>query len=179
MSGFHKYWGKKPVEAWRFPIQNFTDQNDIVLDPFLGSGLIARECVDIDRRFIGFDVNPISIELTKLYLELPSYSEMDNAMNDLADKSSSTINLMYSLPDGRRVSHFLWENDRITNVWMKNGNRRTEIELSEDEIEVFQNSNLYIPKNMRRMSLFDNSRINSKQSFSLNDLFTPKGFVCN
>ena len=43
LAGFHKYWGKKPTETWRFLIENFTDVNDIVLDPFLGSGLIGKE----------------------------------------------------------------------------------------------------------------------------------------
>ena len=43
LSSFHKYWGKKPTEAWRFLIENLTEPSDIVLDPFLGSGLIAKE----------------------------------------------------------------------------------------------------------------------------------------
>jgi DNA modification methylase len=40
---FHKYWGKKPTESIAFFIQKFTDESDVILDPFLGSGFIARE----------------------------------------------------------------------------------------------------------------------------------------
>ena len=30
-AGFHKYWGKKPVEVWRFLIEKLTEPHDIVL----------------------------------------------------------------------------------------------------------------------------------------------------
>ena len=79
-ASFHKYWGKKPIEAWRFLIEKLTEPNNIVLDPFLGSGLIAKECLVQSRRFIGFDVNPISIELTKLYLQVSDYMDLRNAV---------------------------------------------------------------------------------------------------
>ena len=51
-AGFHKYWGKKPTEAWNLLIERLTKPEDIVLDPFLGSGLVAKECTDLNRRFI-------------------------------------------------------------------------------------------------------------------------------
>ena len=174
LSGFHKYWGKKPTEAWRLLIENLTDKNDIVLDPFLGSGLIAKECIDQDRRFIGFDVNPISIELTRLYLQLPDYLELKDAIAKIERSIKSIINEMYLLSDNNIVTHFLWDKDSITKVWTKSGRRRVELDLKEDEIANFQNISSYKPKYIRNIRLFDNSRINSKQSFSITDLFTPR-----
>ena len=95
-AGFHKYWGKKPVEAWRFLIEKLTEPNSIVLDPFLGSGLIARECLDRDRRFIGFDVNPVSIELTKLYLQAPSYMDLRAAVCRIENRLKHSLILCIS-----------------------------------------------------------------------------------
>lgn len=55
-----KYWGKKPIECLGFLIERLTKENDLVVDPFVGSGLLARECATRQRRFIGIDTNPVS-----------------------------------------------------------------------------------------------------------------------
>lgn len=174
LSGFHKYWGKKPTEAWRFLIENLTDGNDIVLDPFLGSGLIAKECTDLERRFIGFDVNPISIELTKLYLELPVYLELRNAIAQIETNIKDKINEMYQLSDGYVATHFLWDGNTVTKIWTKSGRKRVELAVNKKEADELQRPNPYKLKNMGNIRLFDNSRINSKKSFSLEDLFTSR-----
>ena len=174
LSGFHKYWGKKPVESWRFLIESFTNENEIVLDPFLGSGLIAKECTDLGRRFIGFDINPISIELTKLYLDLPDYFELKLALDDLEKNVKEEINALYSLPDGRIISHILWQEGEICHTWMKRRNTRIEINLTQNDIKRLKNVKPYNPTKVRDISLFDNARINSKNNCTLNDLFSPR-----
>ncbi len=174
LSSFHKYWGKKPIETWRFLIENLTETNDIVLDPFLGSGLIAKECTDLERRFIGFDINPISIELTKLYFELPSHLELNNAISQIENNVKNIINDMYLMSNGHVATHFLWEQDSITRIWTKIGRNRVDLDIKKRELEKLQNIPLYKLKNARDINLFDNSRINSKESFSLEDLFTPR-----
>jgi hypothetical protein len=173
-AGFHKYWGKKPIEAWRFLIEKLTDPNSIVLDPFLGSGLIARECVARDRRFIGFDVNPISIELTKLYLQAPDYMDLRNAICHIESRVKALIYSMYLLSDGSLVTHILWENDRITRVWTKRGRRRIELNPTKDEMERLQNVKMYEPRLLRELHLFDNSRINSQKTYDFTELFTSR-----
>ena len=174
LSGFHKYWGKKPIEAWRFLIENFTEPSDIVLDPFIGSGLIAKECIDKNRRFIGFDINPISIELTKLYLEPPSYTELKSALLRVEENAKTFINEMYLLPDGNIATHLLWNKDSISKVWTKTGRRRVEVNLSKSEVSRLEQVRPYKPKYIRDLRLFDNSRINSKRDFSITDLISPR-----
>ena len=80
---FHKYWGKKPIESFDYCIVNCKSKGDIVLDPFLGSGLISREVNSLGRRFLGIDINPFSIENTLFLLYLPKAEEYRNALNTM------------------------------------------------------------------------------------------------
>ncbi len=48
-----------------------SNKGDLVLDPFSGSGTTLRVCQQLDRRAIGFELNPEYVELTKLRLTEP------------------------------------------------------------------------------------------------------------
>ena len=50
--------GKKPIDLIKELLRLFTEKNDIVLDPFLGSGTTLFACEQMSRVFIGGDVNP-------------------------------------------------------------------------------------------------------------------------
>jgi DNA modification methylase len=49
---------EKPVELMARFIKYHTEKNDIVLDPFLGSGTTAVACKLLNRRFIGIEISP-------------------------------------------------------------------------------------------------------------------------
>jgi site-specific DNA-methyltransferase (adenine-specific) len=42
-----------------------SNENDVVADYYLGSGTTAEVCKELNRNFIGCDINPNAIELTK------------------------------------------------------------------------------------------------------------------
>ena len=48
---------EKPVPLMSFYIKNSTNEGDIVLDPFMGSGTTAIACVNTGRNFIGFELD--------------------------------------------------------------------------------------------------------------------------
>lgn len=173
-AGFHKYWGKKPTEVWQFLIENLTSPHDVVLDPFLGAGLIAKTCVSHNCRFIGFDVNPISIALTKLYLHPPDYIDLRNAIYEIERRVKPLINAMYLVSAGNIATHLLWDKDQITRVWTKRNGKRIELNLNKRELAVLQNVATYQPQRLRELRLFDNSRINSQKTLTLTELFSPR-----
>lgn len=59
-----------PEELIERIIQVATNEGDIVLDPFIGSGTTARVSKDINRKFIGFDTNPEYIKIAENRLKL-------------------------------------------------------------------------------------------------------------
>lgn len=46
---------QKPVSLMKWIVQNYTKSNDLVLDPFMGSGTTGVACVQLKRRFIGIE----------------------------------------------------------------------------------------------------------------------------
>ncbi|MHC5595827.1 MAG: DNA methyltransferase [Nostoc sp.] len=176
MYSFHKYWGKKPTESIAFFIQNYTNESDIVLDPFLGSGLISRECLDRRRRFIGIDINPFATEHTNFLLELPKASVFQSALEEIETNIKQKINETYFTVNGEIASHYLWSSDELLKVWMKPkvGRSRIEIETTSFDLEKVESFSQYSIRNIRKLTFFTNSRINSSNQMSIYDLFTRR-----
>ncbi|HBD95924.1 MAG TPA: DNA methylase, partial [Spirochaetia bacterium] len=176
---FHKYWGKKPTESIAYFIQNYTNESDIVLDPFLGSGLISVECVSRKRRFIGIDINPFSIEHTNFILDLPKPDLYLRAIKEIEKSIKEKINLSYILENGKFASHYLWNKDNLIKVWMKpeTGRSRVEFEPNQFDISQINMYSKYNVRNIRKATFFTNSRINAKSTMSISDFFTKRALL--
>ena len=53
--GFHPT--QKPLKVIKWIIEYLSNKNDIILDPFIGSGTTAVACIKLNRRFIGIDLD--------------------------------------------------------------------------------------------------------------------------
>jgi len=60
---FHKY--QKPIDLIKRIIMASSNENDIVLDPFLGSGTTAVACKELGRRYIGIEISSEYCEIAK------------------------------------------------------------------------------------------------------------------
>jgi len=47
----------KPLELIKKHIQVGSNEDDVVLDPFMGSGTTANACIQLDRQFIGYEIS--------------------------------------------------------------------------------------------------------------------------
>jgi len=48
----------KPIECMEKLVSRLTKEHDIILDPFLGSGTTAVACKQLNRHYIGIEINP-------------------------------------------------------------------------------------------------------------------------
>lgn len=48
---------EKPVSLMRFYIENSSNEGDVVLDPFMGSGSTGIACLNTNRKFIGIELD--------------------------------------------------------------------------------------------------------------------------
>lgn len=61
----YRYPARFAPEFVRACIDEFTEPGEVVMDPFVGGGTSAVEALASGRRFVGFDLNPLAILLTK------------------------------------------------------------------------------------------------------------------
>jgi len=73
---FNKKWFAENEDEYKYPTQKpkelisrfvlaSTNEGDVVADYYLGSGTTAKVCQELNRNFIGCDLNPKAIEITK------------------------------------------------------------------------------------------------------------------
>lgn len=66
MHSFHRYYGKLIPAIPSAFIKEFTKKNDLVFDPFSGSGTTAVESLRNGRNFIGFEINPLAKKIAEV-----------------------------------------------------------------------------------------------------------------
>lgn len=64
--GIHPYPAMFHFLVVRRLLQSFSQEGDLVLDPFMGSGVVAGECLISNRNFIGYDINPLAVLIAKV-----------------------------------------------------------------------------------------------------------------
>ncbi|SFA86485.1 MULTISPECIES: site-specific DNA-methyltransferase [unclassified Bacillus (in: firmicutes)] len=68
--GFKRYHPtQKPVKLLEHLIRIHSNENDLVLDPFMGSGTTAVASINMNRSFIGFEINSEYVEISNMRTE--------------------------------------------------------------------------------------------------------------
>ena len=57
----HKYFARRPWNVFSEIIKSFSNENEIVLDPFCGGGVTLYEGLKLNRKVVGYDLNPLSV----------------------------------------------------------------------------------------------------------------------
>ena len=56
---------QKPVDMTEYLIEKFSDEGDLILDPFMGSGTTGIACINTNRNFIGMELDGNYFEVAK------------------------------------------------------------------------------------------------------------------
>ncbi len=65
---------EKPIKLFEYLIESSTDEGDIVLDPCIGSGTSAEACINLNRKYISFEVESEYIEIANKRLDNLTYN---------------------------------------------------------------------------------------------------------
>ena len=175
----HKYWSKKPYNIIRNFIERYSKKNELVLDPFSGSGISVIESIILGRKAIGIDINPSAIFITEQMIKKIDTNEVLKYFEKIKKNIKQKIDELYEIKrEGNVVyaTHFVWEKGKLSEIWYSNGGRkkivfkpRIEDELKTKEIKIES-----IPYFYPKTHFFHNPRVNTKKGQKVCDLFTPR-----
>lgn len=60
---------EKPVELMKILIENSSNSNDLILDPFMGSGSVGVACKELGRKFLGVEIDEKYFNIAKKRFE--------------------------------------------------------------------------------------------------------------
>ena len=92
---WHKYWSRKTWNVVGEFIRRYSHEQEIVFDPFAGSGVVAIEAVRHKRRAIVCDLNPIASLITELTLRSVDLCALEQAFERVRDVVKTKIEQLY------------------------------------------------------------------------------------
>jgi 16S rRNA G966 N2-methylase RsmD len=81
--GVHGYFTKQPFKVVQAYLERFTQPNDLILDPFGGSGVTVIEALILGRKGIHIDINPLSVFITKSLIAPVKVGELLEAFKEI------------------------------------------------------------------------------------------------
>lgn len=91
----HTYWSKKPHDAIREYIKHYTKPEDIVLDPFCGSGGTALAALMEGRAAIAIDLSPAATFIAKNYSTPVDVDKLQRSFEELQRKVKPEMDWLY------------------------------------------------------------------------------------
>ena len=173
----HKYWAKKPHNLINKYIQKYSKKNDVVLDPFSGSGISLIESYNSKRKAIGIDINPTAFAITKGILTPIDIKKFENEFLKIEKECKEKINSFYKIKRNNKTyvaTHYVWMNGKLDEVRYKNG-KMVKLKPTPSDVRLAKSfTYTKIKKFYPKDKLFNNSRINAYSKSRICDLFTPR-----
>ncbi len=92
---WHKYWSRKTWNVVGEHIKAYTREQEVVFDPFAGSGVVAVEAVRNKRRAIVCDLMPIASRITELTIRHVNTTKLLEAFERVRQRVQKRINDLY------------------------------------------------------------------------------------
>ena len=174
----HKYWSKKPYNVVRDLILEHSKENEVVLDPFCGSGISVIESLNLRRKAIGIDINPSAIFITKQLISKVDLDETVSEFQRIETALRSQINSMYSINRNGEVkigSHYVWVGNEMREVWYWSGQKLIKLPATRSDIDQSESYSYKTIENYYPAYTFlENTKINLKKGDNLFNLFSPR-----
>ena len=187
----HPYWARKPLNIVQELVTRFSEEGDLVADPFVGSGTTVFAALSKNRRVVGADLNPLAIFITRAITSLcesPRH-KLATAKRFVEDFSNAVLPWFHYRDD----LYVERERFRVDGVF-EGGNfeliplevvlksfqagkpqgRRTELPSKEWTSRNLYQPHVSLPLDFQKLLLTPNSRIAIPSGASLNHYYEPK-----
>lgn len=179
----HSYWSKKPYTVTSEYIRHFTDENDIVLDPFCGCGVTNIEALRLGRKTVAIDINPLAIFIARGMSKPIKLANMEKAFRTIKKQVQKRINALYEIecPKCRNnaiAKYFVWNKNKLSEVvyecpFCKARDKIAEVDLRNIEKVEKRKIPFWYPKT----EMVWNTRINIHRGTTVNALFTKRNLI--
>jgi len=188
MYEMHKYWGKKPSSNLGALVREYSNEGDMVLDPFSGYGVFCCEAYILGRNVISNDLNPAANFINaQLFEKDVDLNKVQKQWIKIKEEFYPFVDQWFKWnADGEKVvliSVLRNKNDLPIKAKYKieGGRKAREIEISASDAEIYlayenaQTINDWYPD----LSLIENSRISSQKGMTVASLFTKRTLACH
>jgi len=189
----HKYFARKPHNVVAEYIKHYSKNDDIVLDPFAGSGVTAIEALKYGRKAIAIDLDPIAVFITRMTAIPVDLTTLERTYEEIRnDVKSQILNLYETRCEKCKTktfaTHIIWDTDENTKIekpikiWYhcKKCKRRGFCEKKPDKADFEQLRKIeetkfrfWYPKN----ELIWNTRVNVHRGECVDDLFSKRNLL--
>lgn len=118
----HKWWARKPHNVVNEYINHYTKEGEVVLDPFVGSGVTAIEAIKLGRKAIATDLDPLAIFITKNSGIKIDIKKIEEAYVEIKDNCRKEIREFYKTRCTKGHDAII-----IATIWDRIKNQPTEI----------------------------------------------------
>lgn len=193
----HKFFARKQMDVINHYIESHTFKEEIVLDPFCGSGVMVGEALRLNRRVIGIDINPVAIFITKNTITPCNINKISSKFQEIEKDVANDINKLY-ITNCRICQKeipaicFTWNNETLSDVRYEcpqHGRLISQISVDDSDLqqsitekkipEYFDTNGIclyWYPKN--KLSYPDGTPFLKKERYnSVDELFTARNLI--
>lgn len=87
----HSYPAMMPPPVARRLLHELTEEGDIVLDPFCGSGTVLAEALLLNRAAVGYDINPLALLIAKVKTVPLAPVKLRAALSRIEERAAAQI----------------------------------------------------------------------------------------
>jgi len=120
----HKYWARKPHNVVADYIEHYSEKGEIVLDPFVGSGVTAIEALRLGRKAVAIDLNPIATFITRMIAKTIDLEKLKNAFDQIEKKVKREIETLYETTCDKckgkaQILATIWERENLNPIELR------------------------------------------------------------
>lgn len=97
--GIHPYPAMFHYLVVRRLLKAFSKEGAWVLDPFMGSGVVAVECLLANRNFVGWDINPLALMITEARLTSETSSTLLQKIDEIEEDFKKDTSIQVNFPN--------------------------------------------------------------------------------
>jgi 16S rRNA G966 N2-methylase RsmD len=181
----HKYWARKPHNVVAEYIKTYSKPNEVVLDPFSGSGVTAIESLKLNRKAIAVDLDPLANFITRCTLLPVDLTEFSKVYRRIEKKVKEKIYHLYLTKCSKCKKETIAE----AIIWGKNTPKEIRYtcdcengtqwkDVTKDDYKLLKeiekmDATYWYPQN----ELIWNTRVNVHKGTKVSDLFTRRNLL--